>query len=81
MKSILLAAMNGVLILFTVLVHKIIFRIPTILNVEYGNYKNIMNRNTQKTYVVSSHIKAEWNLYGAFDFKDIKSKLSSSTSR
>lgn len=52
---------------------KIIFRIPTILNVEYGNYKNIMNRNTQKTYVVSSHIKAEWNLYGAFDFKDINS--------
>ena len=27
MKSILLAAMNGVLILFTVLVHKIIFRV------------------------------------------------------
>ena len=27
MKSILLAAMNGVLILFTVLVHKIIFRL------------------------------------------------------
>jgi len=34
MKSILLAAMNGVLILFTVLVHKIIFRI---LGLGYDN--------------------------------------------